>query len=93
MSYVLDTNVVVAALNGHQPAVERLNYVSKARVITSGGATSPLAGIRADERRASVTVTLRGQTTPEQVMTAWMNSSCPGLRERTPAMNVSRSGQ
>ncbi len=27
MSYVLDTNVVVAALNGHPPVVERLNSV------------------------------------------------------------------
>jgi tRNA(fMet)-specific endonuclease VapC len=28
MSYVLDTNIVVAALNGHQPVVNRLNAVS-----------------------------------------------------------------
>ncbi len=27
MSYVLDTNIIVAALNGHQPVVERLNSV------------------------------------------------------------------
>ncbi|MFT6107603.1 MAG: flagellar biosynthesis/type III secretory pathway M-ring protein FliF/YscJ [Planctomycetota bacterium] len=44
--------------------LERLNYVAKATLAVSGAETSPLARSRADERRASVVLTLRGATTP-----------------------------
>ena len=44
--------------------LERLNFVAKAKVSVSGGATSPLARLRPDERRASVVLTLRGLSRP-----------------------------
>ena len=42
MSYVLDTNIVVAALNGHQPVVERLNTVSPGQAVLPAMALAEL---------------------------------------------------
>ncbi|MEO0661758.1 MAG: flagellar M-ring protein FliF C-terminal domain-containing protein [Planctomycetota bacterium] len=40
--------------------LERLNYVAKAKVTVSGPMPSPLARLKADQRRASIVLTLRG---------------------------------
>lgn len=45
-------------------SLEKLNFVSKAKVTVSGSPTSTLASLRKDARRASVIVTLRGVATP-----------------------------
>lgn len=44
--------------------LERLNFVSKAKVTVSGAPTSTLAALRDDARRASVVVTMRGVAKP-----------------------------
>lgn len=44
--------------------LERLNYVAKAKVTVSGARSSPLASRLADQRRASVVLTLRGLSMP-----------------------------
>lgn len=49
--------------------LERLNYVAKAKVTVSGEATSPLARLRPDDRRASVVLTLNGLGMPTQTET------------------------
>ncbi|MEC8512306.1 MAG: flagellar M-ring protein FliF C-terminal domain-containing protein [Planctomycetota bacterium] len=45
-------------------SLEKLNFVSNAKVTVSGAPTSTLASLRRDARRASVIVTLRGVATP-----------------------------
>ena len=45
-------------------SLEKLNFVSKAKVTVSGSPTSTLASLRKDARRASVIVTLRGMAKP-----------------------------
>ncbi len=42
MSYVLDTNIVVAALNGYQPVVERLNSVFAGQAVLPAMALAEL---------------------------------------------------
>lgn len=49
--------------------LERLNFVAKAKVSVSGDATSPLARLRPDDRRASVVLTLRGLSRPTSTET------------------------
>ena len=45
-------------------SLEKLNFVSQAKVTVSGAPTSTLASLRQDARRASVIVTLRGVAKP-----------------------------
>ena len=42
MSYVLDTNIVAAALNGHPPVVDRLNSISAEQAILPAMALAEL---------------------------------------------------